>query len=97
MNAAAEKPARRRSNSAAPQDLVKILRVHLPGDLDKRYLEADPQVIVRNYEDLILDILVQTAGPTKNLLSTAALKAWQACKSSEAEAFGSRIASAVQV
>ena len=95
MNAAAEKPARRRSNSAAPQDLVKILRVHLPGGLDKRYLEADPQVIVCNYEDLILDILVQTARPTKNLLSAAALKAWQACKSSEAEAFGSRIASAV--
>ena len=40
-----------------------------------------------NYEDL--------ARPTKNLLSTAALKAWQARKSSEAEAFGSRIASAV--
>ena len=36
----------RRSNSASPDDLVKVFRSHLPAGLDKKYLEHDPEQIV---------------------------------------------------
>ena len=49
----------RRSNSARPDDLVKVFRSHLPAGLDKKYLEHDSEQIVANYEEVISDILLR--------------------------------------
>ena len=46
----------RRSNSASPDDLVKVFRSHLPAGLDEKYLEHDSEKIVANYEEVIGDI-----------------------------------------
>ena len=81
----------RRSNSASPDDLVKVFRSHLPAGLDKKYLEHDPEQIVANYEEVISDILLRTPRPTKGLLSQTATRAWQDVKASEADAWSERI------
>ena len=39
----------RRPNSSCPYDMVKVLRSHMPSDLDT----SDPEHIVANYEDVI--------------------------------------------
>ena len=85
----------RRSNSASPDDLVKVFRPHLPAGLDKKYLEHDPEQIVANYEEVISDILLRTPRPTKGLLSQTATRAWQDVKASEADAWSERICKAV--
>ena len=85
----------RRSNSAKPEDLVKVLRAHLPQGLDKKYLDHEPGMLVQAYEDIISDVLLRTSRPTKSLLQSAAVKAWQNVKTSEAETWGSQVAKAV--
>ena len=85
----------RRSNSAKPEDLVKVLRSHLPKGLDKKYLDHEPQMIVAAYEELIADILLRTARPTKVLLQAAAVKSWEQVKGSEAETWAERVSKAV--
>lgn len=85
----------RRSNSAKPEDLVKVLRAHLPQGLDKKYLDHEPSMIVSAYEDLISDILLRTPRPTKTLLQAAAVRSWEQVKGSEAETWAERVAKAV--
>ncbi|CAE7684291.1 unnamed protein product [Symbiodinium sp. CCMP2592] len=85
----------RRSNSAKPEDLVKVLRAHLPNGLDKKYLDHEPSMIVSAYEELISDVLLRTPRPTKTLLQAAAVKSWEQVKGSEAETWAERVAKAV--
>ena len=74
----------RRSNSAKPEELITTLRLHLPGGLDKKYLDADPGNVVKSYENLLIDLLYKTCRPTKTLLQQACLKAFQNVKKDEA-------------
>ena len=67
----------------------------MPGGLDKKYLESDPEVIVENYEGLISDLLVRTTRPTKCVLAAAARKAWLNVKQTEGNMWAERIAKAV--
>ena len=67
----------------------------MPGGLDKKYLESDPEVIVENYEGLISDLLVRTTRPTKCVLAAAAQKAWLNVKQTEGNMWAERIAKAV--
>ena len=87
----------RRSNSAKPKDLVKVLKAHLPQGLDKKYLDHEPGMLVQAYEDIISDVLLRTSRPTKSLLQSAAVKAWQNVKTSEAETWGSQVAKACEL
>ena len=74
---------------------MPCLRLHMPGGLDKKYLESDPEVIVENYEGLISDLLVRTTRPTKCVLAAAAQKAWLNVKQTEGNMWAERIAKAV--
>ena len=82
-------------DGSEPEDLVPCLRLHMPGGLDKKYLESDPEVIVENYEGLISDLLVRTTRPTKCVLAAAAQKAWLNVKQTEGNMWAERIAKAV--
>ena len=62
----------------------------MPGGLDKKYLESDPEVIVENYEGLISDLLVRTTRPTKCVLAAAAQKAWLNVKQTEGKHVGGK-------
>ena len=65
-------------NTASVKDLKKCFRLHIKEDhLDVRSFREDEDVVIKKYEQLLLDILDQTLRPTEGVLSSAILDAYE--------------------
>ena len=66
-------------NTASVKDLKKCFRLHMKEDhLDVRSFREDEDVVIKKYEQLLLDILDQTLRPTEGVLRSATLDASRA-------------------
>ena len=65
-------------NTASVKDLKKCFRLHIKEDhLDVRSFREDEDVVIKKYEQLLLDILDQTLRPTEGVLRSAILEAYE--------------------
>lgn len=65
-------------NTASVKDLKKCFRLHIKEDhLDVRSFREDEDVVIKKYEQLLLDILDQTLRPTEGVLRSAILDAYE--------------------
>ena len=77
-------------NVASVESISKVLRGSLRNISDPKYADPDPELVIAAYEETIVDLLLVTPRPTKNILLKAALDAFDA-KPAEAQMFASRL------